>query len=101
MSIIYELFKMMYSDEYIDQLVYDSQNLLPLQGFELDAERIGHVIADSKKIADASEMVKWPLGRANPEAKEPFYSVYTDFWSGKYTGEEFAAKLHEIFYTGE
>ena len=89
------------SDEYIDSLVYDTQNLLPLTNFELDAERIGHVIVDSKKIADVSAMVKWPLGRANPENKEPFYSVYTDFWSGKYTGEEFAAKLQEIFYTGK
>lgn len=100
-QIIYDFLKSINSDEYIDSLVYDTQNLLPLTNFELDAERIGHVIVDSKKIADVSAMVKWPLGRANPENKEPFYSVYTDFWSGKYTGEEFAAKLQEIFYTGK
>lgn len=94
------MFTILYSDEFIDKYFYEALNLLPLKDFELDAERIGKTIADAKVIADSSEMVKWPLGRANPENKEAFYSVYTDFWAGKYTGEEFATKLDEIFYNG-
>lgn len=99
-QIIYDLFKILYSDEFVDDYFYQALNLLPLQNYELDAERIGKIISDAKVIADKSEMVKWPLGRANPENKEAFYSVYTDFWAGKYTGEEFAVKLDEIFYNG-
>lgn len=97
-TIVYDFLKLLYSDEHIDALFYEARNLLPLKNFDIDADRIGHMIADGKVIADSSEMVKWPLGRANPENKEPFYSVYSDFWAGKYTGEEFAAKLQEIFY---
>ncbi len=99
-QVIYDLLKILYSDTFIDECTYEALNLLPLKNFELDSKRIGHVISDAKAIAGKSEMVKWPLGRANPENKEAFYSVYTDFWAGKYTGEEFAAKLDKIFYKG-
>lgn len=92
--------KFMTSDEVNDRLLYDATSFPPNVDLILDPARSHQALVDAKTIGDAAEQVKWPLSFALPENKEPFYSVYTDFWSGKYTGEEFALQLHDIFYQG-
>lgn len=87
------------NEEAADRLMYEGSSFVPDVNFELDPARTDAPMIEAKAIADVAEQVKWPLSYANPENKEPFYSVYTDFWSGKYTGEEFALKLHDIFYS--
>ena len=96
--ILIEFLKFITGAEASDRLVYEANSLVPNADLELDVNRISQAFIDAKEIADEGEQCKWPLSFAKPENKEPFYSVYTDFWSGKYTGEEFALKLHDIFY---
>ncbi|MDR1062018.1 MAG: extracellular solute-binding protein [Clostridiales bacterium] len=98
--VIIDFLKFITNDEAADRLFYEANSLVPNTDFTLDPARTHRAMIDAKAIADAGEQVKWPLSFANPENKEPFYSVYTDFWSGNYTGEEFAARLQEIFYAG-
>lgn len=96
--LLVEFLKFITGPESSDRLVYEANSLVPNVDLELDTARMPQAFIDAKAIADEGEQCKWPLSFAKPENKEPFYSVYTDFWSGKYTGEEFALELHDIFY---
>lgn len=96
--VLTDFIKTVTGDKAADRLLYEASSFVPDVKLTLDSTRVDRILIDAKKIADAGEQVKWPLSFAKPENKEPFYSVYTDFWSGKYTGKEFALKLQEIFY---
>jgi raffinose/stachyose/melibiose transport system substrate-binding protein len=96
--IMLDWIKFLCSQEFSDAKVYKQQTLTPNQDLKLDPTRVSKIMIDAKSIADPANQVKWPLSFANPERKEPFYSVYSEFWAGKYTGKEFANKLQEIFY---
>lgn len=96
--IMLDWIKFLCSQEFSDAKVYDQQTLTPNQDLQLDPTKVAKILIDAKAIADPADQVKWPLSFANPERKEPFYSIYSEFWAGKYTGKEFAEKLQEIFY---
>ncbi|WP_256223234.1 ABC transporter substrate-binding protein [Paenibacillus sp. 1_12] len=96
--ILLDWIKFLCSQEFSDAKVYKNQTLTPNQDLKLDPTRVAKILIEAKSLADPANQVKWPLSFANPERKEPFYSVYSEFWAGKYTGKEFAQKLHEIFY---
>lgn len=95
---VVELLKRMVSKEAAKQLVERERAMVPHLGIEIDPATVSDLQRSAAKLAANSPGDKWLLSYAKPGPVSDFRIAINEFWTGKYSPEEFAKVLDGALY---